>query len=121
MNTVAQDAAFAASYALNRHIPAMANGFTIDTDYGSLTITAEEARKHPELRHVVESIMQFRLYQAERLGWREIHLGDPGIAVVQHLHVDASHASTVCAVCAQTYRCPASLALSGECQAEADA
>lgn len=66
MNDVQKDAAFAASYALNRHVPAMASGFTIDTCYGSMTITADETRRHPELRNAVESIMRHRLYVAER-------------------------------------------------------
>lgn len=66
MNADLQDVAFAARYALNRHIPDMARGFTISTSYGELAITADEIRRHPELRHAVESIVQFRLFAAER-------------------------------------------------------
>jgi len=61
----AEDAAFAAGYALNRHVPSMARGFTIGTNYGELTITADEARQHPELQQAVESIVQFRLHVAD--------------------------------------------------------
>ena len=67
MNT-ANDAAFAASYALNRHAPDMANGFAIETSYGALTITSDEVRQHPELQRAVESILQFRLHVAGRAG-----------------------------------------------------
>ena len=63
-----EDAAFAASFALNRHVPDMASGFTIETSYGALTITADEVRQHPELQRAVESILQFRLHVAARAG-----------------------------------------------------
>lgn len=59
------DAAFAASYALARHLPDMERGFTITTNYGELAITSEEARRHPAIRHEVESLLKFRLHQAE--------------------------------------------------------
>ena len=65
MNT-ANDAAFAAGYALNRHVPDMARGFIISTNYGDLIITDDEARQHPELQQTVKSILQSRLYDAER-------------------------------------------------------
>ena len=65
MNT-ANDATFAASYALSRHVPDMSLGFTIGTNYGDLIITAAEAREHPEIVRTVESILQFRLHVAER-------------------------------------------------------
>ena len=66
--TTPHDAALAASYALNRHVPDMARGFTICTSYGELPITADEATQHPEIRHAVESIVKFRLFVAERAG-----------------------------------------------------
>jgi hypothetical protein len=63
---VAKEAAFAACYALSRHVADMVRGFTLQTSYGELAITADEVRQHPELQHAVESILQFRLHQAER-------------------------------------------------------
>lgn len=61
----AKEAAGAASYALSRHVPDMASGLTIQTSYGELVISADEVRRHRELQHAVESILQFRLHQAE--------------------------------------------------------
>ena len=63
-----EDAAFAASYSLNRQVPDMSRGFTIGTNYGDMIITADEAREHPELVRAVESILQFRLHVAGRAG-----------------------------------------------------
>lgn len=68
MNTSTNEAAQAARYALSRHVPDMARGFTIGTNYGELTITADEAARHPDIRHSVESILKFRLHAAERAG-----------------------------------------------------
>ncbi len=62
---VNDEAAFAASYALARQLPDMERGFTIGTTYGELHITDEEVRRHPAIRHEVESILKFRLHQAE--------------------------------------------------------
>ncbi|HET8898514.1 MAG TPA: hypothetical protein VFN09_07085 [Rhodanobacteraceae bacterium] len=66
MNCNPQTVAFAERIALSRHLPAMAHGFTLRTDTGALTITAAEARQHPEIRHAVESILQYRLFLVER-------------------------------------------------------
>jgi len=55
-------------YALSRHLPAMADGFSISTVYGEVRITAEESRRHPAFRHELESLLRFRLFRAERVG-----------------------------------------------------
>lgn len=65
MNTQHHDI-LAASYALARHLPALAAGFSICTTYGELHITAAEAARHPAIRHEVESILRYRLHLAER-------------------------------------------------------
>ena len=66
MNTSTNEAAQAARYALSRHVPDMARGFTIATHYGELDITAEEATRHPAIVQEVESLLRFRLHLAER-------------------------------------------------------
>jgi hypothetical protein len=66
MNGDTSPAALAVSYALARHVPDMARGFTIATNYGELSIAAAEAFRHPEIARAVESILQMRLRMAER-------------------------------------------------------
>ncbi|PJK11622.1 hypothetical protein CO610_01530 [Lysobacteraceae bacterium NML95-0200] len=60
--------ALIASYALSRHVPAMARGFSICTHYGELAITDEEAKRHPAIIRTVKRIMEARLKACERVG-----------------------------------------------------
>lgn len=64
MNT--HRASLAASYALNRHVPAMDAGFSITTGYGELWINAEEIHREPCIVRAVERILHRRLKAAER-------------------------------------------------------
>lgn len=60
--------AFIASYALSRHVPDMARGFSICTHYGELAITDEEAARYPAIIRTVKRIMEARLKACERAG-----------------------------------------------------
>lgn len=53
-----------ASYAISRHVPDMARGFTIHTSYGELWIEGEEVKRHPEVMDVVLAILEERTRQA---------------------------------------------------------
>lgn len=55
-----------ASYELNRHVPAMRDGFEVHTRYGAFSVTAEEVRRNPIFVNAVESLLQWRLHLAEQ-------------------------------------------------------
>lgn len=65
MNTQHPDT-LAASYALARHVPALASGFSIWTNYGEEAITAEEVARYPVLVRTLERIFTARLKAAQR-------------------------------------------------------
>lgn len=65
MNTQHPDT-LAASYALARHVPELARGFTICTNYGEERITASEVARHPVLVRTLERIFTARLKAAQR-------------------------------------------------------
>ena len=58
-------AALAAAYVLSRHVPALASGFSICTNYGEERIHADEVARHPALTRTIERIFTARLEAAE--------------------------------------------------------
>lgn len=58
------DSVLQASYELNRHVPAMRDGFEVHTSYGSFSVSAEEVRRNPIFVNAVESLLQWRLHLA---------------------------------------------------------
>lgn len=55
--------AFELSYALAKHIPAMRQTVTLDTDYGELVLQGEEAA---QVAALVERLLEARLAKLER-------------------------------------------------------
>ncbi len=58
-----EDEGFALSHVLNRHVPAMSDGFAIVTKYGEMEVCGQEALK---VQALVEKIYMAKLRKLER-------------------------------------------------------